>query len=70
MDPDGVKDLIESYNKYRQGIKDQALSYSWYMRGGVSYEDVLNMSKLERESIRTLIDKNLETTKESQLPFF
>ena len=70
LDPDGIKDLIESYKKYTQGIKDQALSYSWYMRGGASYEDVLNMSKLEREGLRTLIDKNLETTKETQLPFF
>jgi hypothetical protein len=40
------------------------------MRGGATYEDVLNMSKLEREGLRTLIDKNLETTKETQLPFF
>ena len=40
------------------------------MRGGASYEDILNMSKLEREGLRKLIDKNLETTKETQLPFF
>jgi len=43
---------------------------SWYMRGGVSYEDVLNMSDQERKSINEIIEENLETTKNSQLPFF
>jgi hypothetical protein len=40
------------------------------MRGAVSYEDVLNMSNEERTDINNLIEKNLETTKKSGLPFF
>jgi hypothetical protein len=40
------------------------------MRGAVSYEDVLNMSNEDREEINSLIEKNLETTKKSGLPFF
>ena len=51
-------------------IKKNALSYSWYMRGGVSYEDVLNMSAEERRQIGDIINENLKTTKESKLPFF
>ena len=51
-------------------IKNTALKFSWYMRGGVSYEDVLNMSDDERTMIGKIIDDNLETTKKSQLPFF
>jgi hypothetical protein len=51
-------------------IKNTALKFSWYMRGGVSYEDVLNMSDDERTMISKIIDENLETTKKSQLPFF
>jgi hypothetical protein len=51
-------------------IKKNALSMSWYMRGGVTYEDVLNMSSEEREEIKKIIDSNLEVTKKSQLPFF
>lgn len=43
---------------------------SWYMRGGVSYEDVLNMSSEERKLINELTESNLETTKKTQLPFF
>ena len=51
-------------------IKSGALKMSWYMRGGVSYEDILNMSLTERASITKLIEDNLETTKNTKLPFF
>jgi len=40
------------------------------MRGGLSYEDSLNLSLQEREIIGGIIKKNMETTKESGLPFF
>jgi len=43
---------------------------AWYMRGGASYVDILNMSVAERKSINEIIDSNLEVTKKSQLPFF
>ena len=50
-------------------IKKNALKFSWYMRGGVSYEDVLNMSDFERQSLSQIVDENLETTKKTQMPF-
>ena len=40
------------------------------MRGGVSYEDVLNMSEDEREIISKIVEENLETTKKTSMPFF
>ena len=43
---------------------------AWYMRGGASYQDILNMSSSERKVINQIIDSNLEDTKKSQLPFF
>ena len=43
---------------------------AWYMRGSISYTDILNMSINERKAINKLIDDNLETTKKSGLPFF
>ena len=51
-------------------IKKSSLSFAWYMRGGVSYEDALNMSQMERNQMTELINNNLEVTKKSQLPFF
>jgi hypothetical protein len=43
---------------------------AWYMRGGASYEDIMNMSETERKAINEIIENNLEITKKSQLPFF
>ena len=68
--PEEVQKLIDDYEKEVDEIKASALSMSWYMRGGASYEDVLNMPSAERKMIKSLIESNLETTKKSNLPFF
>ena len=68
--PEDIKKLIDQYEKDVTQIKKNALTMSWYMRGGASYEDILNMIDMERTSITELIEQNLETTKKSQLPFF
>ena len=43
---------------------------AWYMRGGLSYDQALQLSVAERKLINELIKGNLETTKKSGLPFF
>jgi hypothetical protein len=43
---------------------------SWFMRGGLSYEDAMMLNSEERNIIGEIIKKNMETTKESGLPFF
>lgn len=70
LDHEGVKKLIDNMEEECASIKKNALSMSWYMRGGVTYEDILNMSTTERDEIRNIIDSNLEVTKKSQIPFF
>jgi hypothetical protein len=70
LDHEGVKKLIDDMENECAAIKKNALSMSWYMRGGVSYEDILNMSSEEREEIKKIIDGNLDVTKKSQMPFF
>ena len=43
---------------------------AWNMRGGASYEDILNMSTFERDQINKIIEDHMEVTKQSQLPYF
>jgi len=62
--------LVEQYEKDVEGIRKSALTLSWYMRGGASYEDILNMSTQERNAIQKIVEDNLETTKKTSLPFF
>ena len=40
------------------------------MRGGLSYEDAMMLSVPERELVGEIVKSNLDTTKESGLPFF
>jgi hypothetical protein len=70
LGPAEVQKLIDEYEKECIEIRTSCLTYAWYMRGGVSYEDVMNMSYTERNILGELIEKNLETTKKSGLPFF
>ncbi len=51
-------------------IKHESLKLVWYMRGGVSYSEIMNMSLSERQMIGKIIEDNLETTKNTKLPFF
>jgi hypothetical protein len=51
-------------------IRQEAIKVSWYMRGGLTYDQALHLSLNERTVISNLIKENLETTKKTGLPFF
>jgi hypothetical protein len=56
--------------KESNSIRQEALQMSWYMRGGLAYDQALQLSITERKLISELIKSNLDTTKKSGLPFF
>lgn len=70
LDPEDIEKLLEGYEKIVDDIKKSAMTMAWYMRGGLTYEDILNMSSTERDFLKQLIDSNLETTKKTGMPFF
>lgn len=70
LPPEKVQKLIDGYEKAIKDIKKNAMTMAWYMRGGMTYEDIMNMSAAEREQINEIIESNLETTKKTQMPFF
>jgi hypothetical protein len=43
---------------------------SWHMRGGISYDQVMQMSYNERTMIAALVKENMETTNKTKLPYF
>ena len=53
-----------------EAIKEELYRCSWFMRGGVPYEQLLEIDRKDLEIIQRVISKNLDTTKESGLPFF
>ena len=56
--------------KESNAIRNESLKICWYMRGGLSYTESMNLSHQERVMIGKLIKDNLDTTKKSGLPFF
>ena len=57
-------------DKETNDIRLEALRMSWYMRGGLPYDQALQLSVSERKLISGIIKDNMETTKKSGLPFF
>ena len=51
-------------------VKNDTLKICWFMRGGLTYTEAMQLSPRERELIGKLVKENLETTKKSGLPFF
>jgi hypothetical protein len=62
--------MIEAMDKECQLIRNEAVKLSWYMRGGLTYDQAMALSANDRTVIGDLIKENLETTKKSGLPFF
>lgn len=70
LDLGEMKKLGDQMWKEAMAIKFNAQKLAWYMRGGIDFVDIMNMSTSEIDNINAIIDENLETTKKSKLPFF
>jgi hypothetical protein len=62
--------MVEAMEKETRNIRLDVLKLCWYMRGGVTYDEAMQMSRSERGIIDDIVKENLETTKKSGLPFF
>jgi hypothetical protein len=67
---DQIVSLIGRMEGEAKAIRNDVIKMCWYMRGGVTYSEGMNMSYQERDIINNIIKENLETTKKSGLPFF
>jgi len=56
--------------KEAKSIRLETLRMCWHMRGGLSYNECLNLSPSERSAIGELVKDHMETTKKTGLPYF
>lgn len=70
LDAESISNMVDAMEKETQNIRLDVLKLCWYMRGGVTYDEAMQMSVNERNLINDVIKENLETTKKSGLPFF
>ena len=70
LKPEQIGSYIDQLDKEAAQIREQSLRLTWYLRGGVTYDQVMNMSATERQMINVIAKDNIETTKKSGLPWF
>jgi len=70
LNSDEISKIVEGMDKEVSEIRQEAIKLAWYMRGGITYDQVLHLSVNERVSISNLVKDNLETTRKTGLPFF
>ena len=61
---------LKSLESETKNLKMELLKMTWYMRGGLTWQEALNLAPDERELVASLVKDNLETTKKSGQPFF
>jgi hypothetical protein len=67
---DEIDALINEYELSSKALREEALRMCWYMRGGLTYTEAMYLSNSEKDLINKIIKDNMQTTKESGLPFF
>ena len=70
LNNEDIAELLESYDNNSKALRNNILKLIWYMRGSVTLEEGFAMSHSDRDMINSLIKENLETTKNTGMPFF
>lgn len=65
-----IVELLDDMDKDSKAINKNVIEMCWYMRGGITYQEMIMMSPNDRKIIMDLIKGNMEFTNKSGLPFF
>jgi hypothetical protein len=69
MTPEEISDYLIGLEEEISNFKKDLAQLSWYMRGGVTYEQLLHIySYDDREAMYKVIKDNIELTKNSGMP--
>ena len=70
MSNDAIVEELKKMDKQCDGIKDEVIRITWWMRGGISYNDAMFLGPKDKEIITNLIKENMETSKKTGTPIF
>jgi hypothetical protein len=65
-----IEELVKEMEADTKALKKDLFRMCWFMRGSLTFEEAFQLDFENREIISKIIDSNLETTKETKLPFF
>jgi len=61
---------LKDFDNETKNLKLELMKICWFMRGGMAWQESLNLSPDERTIVSQLVKENMETTKKSGQPFF
>ena len=61
---------LKDFENQSKNLKLELMKICWFMRGGMSWNEALNLSPDERTIASQLVKENMETAKKSGQPFF
>lgn len=70
LDNESIIKMLEDYEKDSKALKKRIFKLSWFMRGGMSLNELWTLGPQDREIIDDIISENLEITKDIKMPFF
>jgi hypothetical protein len=70
LSSDEIAKMLQGYDNDVKGFKRRLLEACWYMRGGITYGEMLEMGVNDVPLIEDIVKDNLEVTKKSGMPFF
>ena len=66
MSNSDIENYVKNLDSIAKQIKDEIFRLSWYMRGGISAQDLFHIYSFEdRSIISNIIKENVEATKKS-----
>lgn len=65
-----IEQIVKEMEEDSKALKKELFKMAWYMRGSLSIEEAYMLDISDRIAIGEIIQENLETTKETKLPFF
>jgi len=65
-----IEEEVKRMDEESKALKKEIYKLAWFMRGSLSIEEAFSMDLMDRDILIEIIKENLETAKETGLPFF
>ena len=70
MTNEEIQTLVSDMETESKALRKDLYKMAWLMRGSISIDQAFSMDYEDRAIVSKIIEENLETTKDTQLPFF
>jgi len=68
LDNESIIKLLQDFDNESKALEKDLLETTWYMRGGISYNEAMMLSPSERKQIHAIIKQNIKNTETTKLP--